>query len=350
MPDSEPRLPDPPENPRVSVLMLAYNYKEYTRTSLESLKIQSFRDFEVIVVDQASADGTGEMLKNEFPECRVLSLRKNVGFALGNNLALEAARGKYVICMNNDVECETELLKFMVEAAELDDSVGMVAPKILQMADWTLLDSAGCAIYPDGLSRQRGRNEKEELYNKREEVLFPSGCCALFKREAIDICGFFDEDFFAYGEDTDVGIRVRLAGYKCIYEPRARIHHAFSITAKPFSPLKAYLVERNRFWVLVKNFPCRYLWLSPFWTGYRYYRILKAMFANKGMGSGFTREYSSARLAWTLVASWLSMFKGLPHMWRKRRQVNRLRRISWKEMTRLIQKFQIDVSVLTDIA
>src|SRR5215475_3285148 len=181
---------------------------------------------------------------------------------------------------------------------ESASSVGMCASKILFHGDRKKIDKAGHLIYPDGLNHGRGSGEPDRgQFEQREEVLFPDAAAALYRREMLDVIGVFDERFFAYGDDADLGLRGRLAGWNCLYIPTAIVYHHHSATAGEFSALKAFLIERNRIWVAVKTFPPGLLAASPFFTLLRFaYHAYGSLFM-VGSSGQYAAECSRMKLA-----------------------------------------------------
>ncbi|MEK7788723.1 MAG: glycosyltransferase family 2 protein, partial [Planctomycetota bacterium] len=288
----------------ISVIILNYNGKDYIEECLDSVLDQTYEPLEIIVVDNASNDSSLEILKEKYSsKIKLIESNANLGFAGGNNLALEDAKGEFIALLNNDAVADRRWIEeFMSAVSRCDGTFGMWASKILFYDDREIIDTAGHLIYPDGLNRGRGKGEKDKgQYDKEEEVFFPSGCAAIYRKEMLDIIGFFDPDFFAYGDDTDLGMKARIAGWKCIYVPKSVVYHHSSAASGKYSPLKAYLVERNRLWVLIKYFPLRYILLSPFYTVLRWILQLYGALTGKGAAGRFTEEYSLLTLAGVFV-------------------------------------------------
>jgi GT2 family glycosyltransferase len=331
----------------ISVIIANLNGEEYLPDCLRSLSAQTFTDFEVIVVDNGSTDGSLEILRRDFPWVRVLPLGENTGFAAGNNRGFLAAEGRYVATLNNDTIADSRWLEALHEAAEADSGTGMVASKILLGPEGSEIDSTGMLIYPDGMSRQRGRGEPDKgQFDTMEEVLFPSACAALYRCEMLEAAGFFDEDFFAYCEDADLGLRARLAGWKAVYAPRAVVRHLYSGTGGKYSAFKARLVERNHIWVLLKNMPARYILISPFYTAWRYMVQLYGLFSGKGSVARFAEDSGMARLLPVVIKAYGEALMRLPLMLRKRRNIWKQRRISPGEFADLLKRHRISAREL----
>ena len=156
-------------------------------------------------------------------------------------------------------------------------------------------------------------------YEKMEEIFFPPGCGGMFRKAVFDEIGLFDEDFFAYGDDAEIGIRARLAGWSCYYVPKAVLYHKNPESTGQYSPFKAFYVERNRFWITIKYFPLAVLALSPFFTFCRFVLQAYGALTHQGAAGRFTEIYSPFRLVSILFRAYGSGFLYLPRMWKKRR-------------------------------
>ncbi|UCD58215.1 MAG: glycosyltransferase family 2 protein [Candidatus Hydrogenedentota bacterium] len=331
------------KSPSISVIICNWNGKHFLEECLESLRKQSFRNFEVIVVDNGSTDGSVALLEERYSDfIRLVKLDKNCGFAGGNNRGIERSGGKYIALLNNDTSADERWLEELFNVMEYHPEVGMCASKLLIHDQRDRIDAVGHLIYPDGLNRGRGRFERDEgQYDELEEVFFAPGCGAVYSRRMLDEIGVFDEDFFSYGDDTDIGLRGRLAAWKCLYVPKAVVYHKISGSAGWYSQFKAFHVERNRVWIAVKYFPLLALTLSIYYTGVRFLLQAYGALAGKGASGKFADESSAWRLVLTLFRAYWSAFKGLPRMWKKRRQIQQLKRVSNKEFMNWLRKYGI---------
>ncbi len=327
--------------PLVSVIIPSWNRRALLAACLRGLFEQSWEPFEVIVVDNGSTDGSADMVAGDWGErARLLRNARNEGYARAVNEGIRASRGAYVATLNNDAVPDPGWLRALVEAAERAPRAGMVACKILSFEDPRILDGAGLLIYPDGSSRARGRLEEDRgQYDALPEALLPSGCAALYRRAMLDDVGLHDETFFAYCEDTDLGLRARLSGWTCAYAPGAIVRHHYSASSGHYSEMKAYFVERNRLWVAAKTFPAARLLASPLYTLGRY--ALQAWGALTGTGAAgrFARETSRARLLRTLLRAQFDGLRGLPRALRARRAVSV--RVPRAEIDRWFREFGI---------
>jgi len=261
-------------SPAVSVIIVNWNGKYLLLDCLDSLFNQTFRDFEVILVDNGSTDGSIRYVEEEFPMIKIIHNEKNLGFAEANNQGIMVSRGEYIALLNNDTRPKRNWLAELVRVADENPRFGMFASKILLPSG--KIDSAGCLLYPDGIGICRGRwQENRGQYDQIETVVFPSGCAAFYRRQMLDQIGPFDERFFMYCEDTDLGLRARAAGWGCLYIPTAVVTHLYSQSSSAYSLKKAFYVERNRIWVMMKNFSFAQIVSSVPYTLIRYFRIAR---------------------------------------------------------------------------
>ncbi len=239
---------------RVSVVIVNWNGRRHLEGCLPTLFAQTFTDFEVILVDNGSTDGSVEWVEAHYPQFCLIRNETNVGFAAGNNQAIRASQAEFIVTLNNDTRAEPGWLAALVEAAS-DPAVGMVASKMLFADRPTMINSAGIALDPVGIAWDRlgglpdDPDEREPL-----EVFGPCAGAALYRRAMLERIGLFDEDFFAYLEDVDLAWRARLAGWRCLYAPAARVYHAHSATGGEGSPFKSRLLARNKVWLIAKNY------------------------------------------------------------------------------------------------
>jgi len=333
-------------NPLVSVIILNWNGQKYLKDCLISLESQSYKNFELILVDNGSKDESVFFVKQNFKNVIIIANKKNYGFAKGNNIGISSAKGSYIFLVNNDTRVEKNCIKNLMKIAEKKKTAGMFAPKILSFENPKLIDSTGLNIYRDGLARGRGRLEIDAgQYNDKLEILIPSGCAALYRKKMLKEVGLFDEIFFAYCEDTDLGLRGRLMGWKCLFVPSAVVYHHYSGSTGKFSEIKAFLAERNHFWVVFKNFPLSILILLPFYTLLRYLFIILGIIENKGPAAKF--KGSKIKLIAILIKAYASFAVKLPYIIRKRILIQKTKKISSKEIKLLIKKHRLNLKEIT---
>ena len=314
----------------VSAIVVNWNGREHLATCLGSLLQQTLAGVEVVMVDNASSDGSVAFVREQFGDAvRVLEQAGNLGYAGGLNAGIRAARGRYLLALNSDTEVAPDCLQRLVAAADHWPNSGMFAPKILSFDDRGVLDNVGHLLYGDGLSRGRGRLEADRgQYDREEEIVLPSGAAVLLRRAMLTDVGVFDADLFAYCDDTDLGLRGRLAGWRCRSVPGAVVFHKYSAASAAYSPLKAFLVERNRFWVAVKCLPAPLLLVSPVFTALRLAAQGWGAVTRRGAAGRFSSAHSPWELLVVLLRAYAAALRGLPAAWDKRRAVQRRRRVS----------------------
>jgi GT2 family glycosyltransferase len=312
---------------------------------LRALDRQVYRDFEVIVVNNGSTvicpdpGGFGFRI-------RVLSAGSNIGFGAAVNLAINSSEAPLIATLNDDTVPDPGWLDALFQAIKSDPGCGMCASSVRLPGPGTL-DSAGMLICFDGSSKQRGNYMRPAQFAVSEEVLLPSGCAALYRRKMLDEIGLFDEDFFLYCEDTDLGLRARWAGWRCRYVAQATILHRYSWTASPYSALKARFVERNRIWVAIKNFPASLLILAPLAGLARHTWQFEAAWKGMGAAGEFVKSGESIGSGARILAGayWETLLH-LPALFAKRRRIRSTRRMGAAEFIGLLCRHRITLKAL----
>lgn len=250
--------------PFFSVLIVNYNAGDLLQAAINSLKNQTFRDFEVVIVDNDSGDQSAQNLDVEgLPAIRVLREKQNHGFARGNNLAAEAANGKWLALLNPDAVADENWLTEIHAATARHDSCRVFACSQINMDEPDLLDGAGDAYFAFGIPWRGGfEHPISELPSKDSHCFSPCGASAVYKRSLFLEIGGFDERFFCYCEDVDLGMRLQLSDEKCVFLPGAVIHHKGSATSGRYSYFTMYHGFRNRTWAYLKNMPLSVLLLT----------------------------------------------------------------------------------------
>ncbi len=241
---------------RITVVVVNWNGLEHLRACVPAVLAQDHPDFELVVVDNGSADGSVEWLRSAFPQVRLIGNDGNRGFAEATNQGIRATEGAFVAALNNDARPEPDWLSAAARAMDGDERVGMVASQVRLMQQPDQLDSAGIEVDTLGIAWNRRfgcpvDEEPEEVM----EVFGPSGAAALYRRTMLDQVGLFDERYFAYYEDVELAWRARRMGWRCLYAPGARVLHHRSPLGRQRSALKAYLLNRNRVWTLIRHYP-----------------------------------------------------------------------------------------------
>src|SRR5579884_2618389 len=286
------------------------------------------RAFEVIVVH----NGAREL---ELPGVKIISNKTNVGFGAAVNQGIRASESAFVAALNDDAVAEPQWLEALVRVMKERYEIGMCASRVV-LAGTGRLDSAGMLIAKDGTSKQSGHGEPPELFGRRKHALLPSGCAALYRRDMLEEIGLFDESFFLYCEDTDLGLRARWAAWECVYVPDAIVEHRYSHSAGAASPLKAQYVERNRLYVLAKNFPASMIARAPAYTLLRYAYHAAYAFHGRGAAGAFERKTALPLIA---ARAHLDLLRSLPRLRRERKRIRR--RLTSKQFRRLLSQYSI---------
>jgi GT2 family glycosyltransferase len=343
--------------PDISVAVVNWNRREYLRACLTSLAGQRGANFEVIVVDNGSSDGSAEMARTEFG-VRVIANAANLGFCAANNQAFAAARGEFVALLNNDAEATPDFLASLRRAFDVATDVGMAAAKVLVWEDprggarldrIDRIDKVGHLIYPDGQNRGRGTGEMDQgQYSRVEECLWPDGAAAMYRKTMLDAIGGFDEDFFMFADDAELGLRARIAGWRCLYMPGAVARHRRGASLDAGSTKRIFLIERNRVLLAAKLFPWSLLMLNPYYFALRLAGGLAAAAGEKGEMARFPGLANKLRLAGTILRADLAALRLLPRMLRKRRDVRGIAKLTPREIRRLILRNRIPVRALVE--
>lgn len=289
---------------------------------LRSLAAQTLSAREIIVVDNS---GSGKVRAGA--GVKVLREDRNIGFGAAVNAAFRCSHAPYLATLNDDTVAHPRWLEALVCALERRPDAGMCASQVRLYGE-ARLDSCGMLVCADGSSKQRGHGRAPEDFPVEEEVLFPSGSAALYRRKMLEEIGLFDEDFFLYCEDTDLGLRARWFGWRCLYVPGAVVEHHYSHSAGRASPLKAYYVERNRLRVLARNFPAGMLPRALGASLARYAWHLFFLAVGRGSAARFREEGNPGiRLAYYVMKAHGALLLGLPRLWRERRSLRRRARL-----------------------
>jgi len=301
-------MSDESPHPLISVIVVNYNGKKYLSDCFNSLFHQTYSPLEMIMVDNASDDGSVGYVQQNFPDVKMFTQSTNLGFAGGTNVGIRVAKGEFIFTLNNDTIADSHLLEEIVRPMQLDSRVGVCGSKML-LPDGRINSTAIC-ISRSGAAWDRGMGEPDHgQFDLPEEVFGACAGAALYRRSMLEEIGLFDEDFFLFMEDVDLAFRAQLSGWKCMYVPSARVVHIHGGTAGPGSDMAVYYGNRNLLWNIIKNFPLKTLLFSSPWIIGRNcadipYYILK------GRGLSIFRAK-------------IDMMKGVKTMMRKRQSVKK---------------------------
>ncbi len=274
---------------KVTIIIPNYNGVHFLKPCLEKLKAQTFQDFETLVVDNGSEDGSLALLREFYPEVRVISLGKNQGFSRAVNAGIRASRSSYVILLNNDTEPEPGYVEALVKSIGRSKRIFSVSPKMVQLHDRALIDDAGDLYTIVGWAAQRGVGQPAEEYDRPCRIFSSCAGAAIYRRSVFEKIGCFDELHFAYLEDIDVGFRARLAGYRNEYCPEAVVYHVGSGTSgSRYNSFKVRLAARNSVYLNYKNMPAVMLAVNA--PAIAAGHVLKYLFFKR---LGFEKDYMS---------------------------------------------------------
>ncbi|MBU0490771.1 MAG: glycosyltransferase family 2 protein [Chloroflexi bacterium] len=309
--------------PAISVVILNWNGRELLLTCLASLEKQTFGDWELIVVDNASADGSPELVRERFPRARLVLLDRNYGFCAGNNRGTATAQGRYIVFLNNDIEADPGFLQALFDAIEAHPDVGFCATRMLRFRDRSRVDSCGIGLHIVGKGYQIGAGKiNGAQFDEMRYVFGAAGGAALYRRTMLDEIGLFDEDFFSHVEDVDLAWRAQLAGYHCLYVPGAIVYHVGGATSRRIPEQVLYRIQRNITWAYLKNMPTSLLiGLGPLHVLYCCYWLLRA--ASRGQGGVVLKAKTDAIRARSSIKA-------------KRRTIQNKRKLSTRALLKLM--------------
>lgn len=242
--------------PRVCLSIINYKGRQFLSELLESIRIQTYRDCETILIDNDSQDGSVDFVRSEYPWVRTLPQSSNLGYARAANLAMRSSEAEYVAILNTDLKLGKDWVEQIVRPAESDSSVAVVASKLLLYDYPQYLNGVGGGMTHLGYTWDRGMFERDEgQYDQVDDVAFACGGAALFRRRTILKVGGFDEMFYMYHEDVDLCWRLWVLGYRVVTAPRAVAYHKFSASTGDNKGMmwRELMGERNNIRSLLKN-------------------------------------------------------------------------------------------------
>ena len=317
-----------------SVIIVNFNGGDLVQKAVDSLKAQTYRNFEVFVVDNASSDGSlAQLNTDDLPSVHILAEPENHGFAKANNLAAHKAMGQWLVMLNPDAIARPDWLQQIYKGIQSFPDVSMFASAQFNADAPSLMDGAGDNYHVFGIPWRGGYGRAASEMPETGEVFSPCGAGSVFRRQTFLDCGGFDESFFCYCEDVDIGFRLRLLGERCVFLRSAEIMHAGSAISNTISDFALFHGTRNRVWVFLQNMPplAFGLMLAPHVASTLY------IYLRRGREKVFRQAVKAA-------------FDGWSEAWARRRKVQKTRRLSsWdilKSMTwnpRLLSQRMTDV-------
>lgn len=309
--------------PIVSVIVLNWNGKHYLETCLSSLLGQTYQSLEIILVDNGSADGSVEFVRDRFPEVTIIENDTNLGFAKGVNTGIKASSGRYIATINNDAEADANWVSELVRVMESEPKIGCCGSKMMNYYDRDIIDSTGIEVYHNGNAYDRGAREKDiGQYGSQEEIFGACAGAALYRKQMLDEIGLFDMSYFAYLEDVDLSFRMHLFSWKCVFVPGAVVYHMHSATSKQASPFKLFYLERNKLWNLWKYYPLDILIMQLPYTNISYLKYLKLFFNKFNQKIDGDKEpvlnYSFISIVLAVLRAKISAYAVLPYIIKQR--------------------------------
>ncbi|MDX2139804.1 MAG: glycosyltransferase family 2 protein [Chloroflexota bacterium] len=308
----------------LSVVIPHWNAVRFLPTCLDALHRQTYPHIEVIIADNNSTDGSRELVREQYSWVRLVELDDNYGFTGACNAGMRVAQGEYVALLNNDTEVEPNWAAALVDAFARHPDVGSIASKMLLFDRRDHIHTTGDFFTVDGRAGNRGVWQRDTGQYEQEEYVFSAcGGSSAYRRAMLDQIGLLDDDFFFSAEDVDLGWRAQLAGWRCLYTPRAIVYHHLSASGGGVTA--SYHDGRNLIYLLTKNYPAD-LW-------------------RKHGGAVLRAQW---RLAWEALRAWrgaaararlrgmMAGIAGMPKMLRKRRDIQRARCVSLEYLEQIL--------------
>jgi GT2 family glycosyltransferase len=309
----------------VTIIIVNWNSGALLAQCMEHLAKQSYQPASILIIDNASTDGSTEFAA-AIPGITLQRLETNIGFAAANNLALADCHTEFVALLNPDAFPEPDWLERLLNAVQANPDFAAFGSRQMAYGSDGVVDGAGDIYHFSGLVWRRGYGRpRSSLENISGEIFSPCACAALYRRDALQSVGGFDEDYFCYVEDVDLGFRLRLAGYKAMYVPDAVVYHVGSATTGGrHSGFSLYHGHRNLVWTYLKNMPGILFWLFlPFHILLNLITVV--YFSLQGNGKIIVRaKWDAMRIA--------------PKMWVKRKHIQQCKKASIREIWRVLDK------------
>ena len=311
--------------PEVSIIIPTWNSAKMLQKCLECLSHQTFQGFETIIIDNASSEKSFENLQKKWSGLivRIKKLEVNKGFAAANNIGVRLARGQWLALLNADAFPEPEWLERLLSAAKENPEYISFSSRQIQANSSDLLDGAGDAYHMSGLAWRNGYKFSSKTYGlQQKEVFSPCAAAALYFREEFLKVGGFDEDYFSYFEDVDLGFRLRLSGAKCLYVPEAVVHHVGSASTGKRSDFSVYYGYRNMTWTFIKDMPAPLIWI------FLPLHISAVLFF-----AAYLTLRGQGKIIWKAI---FDAIKGLPLVIKKRRSIQKNKKIKSGELLKIM--------------
>ncbi|MBU3957241.1 glycosyltransferase family 2 protein [Patescibacteria group bacterium] len=321
--------------PKTAVIVLNYNGKQFLDDCLSSLKKQTFRDYQVWVLDNASSDGSVDYIKKRYPWVKVIENERNDGTAEGSNVAARNTDSKYIVFMSNDIKADKNCLKYLVETLDEDEKVAICSSKLLRFekdkkTGKYLIDNVGGDLDIYGFGWPRGVQKTGKKWDKKKDVAFSYGGSFIIRRQLFEKIGGYDRRYFTLGDDIDFSWRIQLLGYRVVVNPASFVYHKVSATLGVIyqTPQRRFWSERNCLRTLLKNYEAKNLFL-----------ILPRYFVIETMEMGFFLFLKrQPRVVFGLIKAFLWNLVNLPDTLRERVRIQKMRVVGDKEILKMMLK------------
>ena len=318
----DPKIKNLSQQANVTVIIINWNGGELLKQCIKKTLQQTYTQKNLLIIDNNSSDSSATKLNN----VNVYFSDKNLGFSSGNNLAIQKTNTEFVALLNPDALPDHEWLEKLLDVAQAHPDVSAFGSRQLCKHNPLLLDGIGDSYHISGLVWRNRHAATQTSHDLRpKEIFSPCAAAALYRRSALEEVGFFDDDYFCYVEDVDLGFRLRLAGHKAMYVPEAVVHHVGSgTTGGQHSNFSVYYGHRNLVWTYIKNMPPLIFWsMLPLHIVLNLFTIV--WFSLRGQGD-------------TILRAKIDALKGLPKMWKKRQKIQRNRNASTLDIWRVLDK------------
>lgn len=311
------------ETPAVSVLVLNWNGAAHLPRCLDALRAQTWRDFEVLVLDNASTDDSADEVEGRWPGFRLVRFEHNLGFAAANNHGAHLARGRWLAFLNNDAFPQPDWLERLVEAAQARPEFAFFASRLVYASDTDRIQATGDVLNISGFAWSRDNGYPlAAAHLEAQEVFSACAAAAMFQRQAFLDVGGFNADFVSHLEDVDLGFRLRLVGQRCLYVPSAVVAHVVSASYGAESERTVYQVQRNVVWMYAADMPGRLFW-----------KYLPAHLVANLVFLLYYTLHGRGRAVWRAK---LDALRGLPRALRRRRAIQGARTAALPEIERAL--------------
>lgn len=256
---------------------------------MDALRTQSFKDTEILFIDNGSSDGSAELVQEKYPEAKLICMGENTGFCGAVNEGIARAKAPYVLLLNNDTQVTETFVEELYKAIRQDERIFSCSAKMIQFHNRELIDDAGDLYCALGWAYARGKGRPAADFDKEKNLFFSCAGAAIYRKQILNEIGYFDENHFAYLEDADIGYRARVHGYSNRYAPKAVVYHVGSgSSGSVYNLFKTKYSSRNSVYLIYKNMPCLQILLNlPFFIpGF----LVKAVFFTmKGFGGEYVK-------------------------------------------------------------